>query len=489
MLKHIFFFLIPIFGFPQAGLYNAGTSLTLFIGQDHVVHSDGDVDNAASATMEFENGGTPNLSLEGNFTNSTSGIYTLGTELISFVGSSTQNADWGGDPFYSAEINNTANVSLSRDALVTNNIDFIAGDLNTSSTEVITFETTANHTGAADDGHVNGPVAKNFDSTTEWEYPVGNGVYYREIFMQMESTTATQYEIDYFRVQYPDTSVDVTIDHISRREYYTIDRNSGSEDATIRMTWRSNSEVTTTADLVVAYYNGTDWSSAGGNNIMGSAASGHLESNANWSTWANRPFTLASTTTNNPLPVEMLAFSAEKLNNSSILNWTTATEINSDYFSIQHSNDGQNFIEIGTVGAAGNSTETIDYDYTHMNPSNGVNYYRIVNYDFDGSNEESIIRTVIHTDTKIDVRALSKLYPNPTNNDINLDYFLETEQYINVLIYDEIGNIVSSQSIDGLEGLNQMNIRSSNFAPGNYYVRVIESESNHSEQFSFTKSR
>jgi hypothetical protein len=488
MLRALLLTLLPLISFAQSGLYNAGPDLTFYVGKDHEVHVDGDVDNAANATMQFDTIGTPTISLDGDFTNSTSGIYTMGTELISFVGSTAQNADWGGDIFYSANINNSNNVNLLRNGTVSSSIVFNDGDLNTTGTEVITFDTAAFAVGPSDDSHVNGPVAKNFNSTTEWEFPVGNGTFYRDIYLELQSTTATNYEIEYFRVQYPDTSVDGTIDHISRREYYTIDRNSGSEDATIRMTWRSNSEVTNTSDIVVAYYNGTDWSTAGGNNRTGDATSGSVESNAYWSTWANRPFTLASTTTNNPLPIEMLAFTAERANDHSVLNWTTVTEINSDYFSIQHSTDGQNFTEIGTLNAAGNSTEMIDYDFTHTSPNKGVNYYKIVNYDFDGSFEASVIRTVIHSDTKINLRSLSKLYPNPTSNDINLDYYLETEEYFTVMIYDEIGNLVSNQNIDGMEGLNQITIRSSNFASGNYYVRVIELESNHSEQFTFTKA-
>lgn len=480
--------LISILSIAQTDLHNDGSSLTLFIGEDHVVHVEGSITNDASATIEFENStGTPLVELTGDFTNSTSGTYTMGKEDITFLGTSTQNADWGGDTFYRATINNSTNVNLSRDALTNNGITFTDGDLNTTSTEVLTFDTAATHTGAADASHINGPTAKNFNSTTEFEFPVGNGIYYRDIYLQAESTTATNYEIDYYRVQYSDTSTDGTIDHISRREYYTIDRNSGSEDATIRMTWRSNSEVTTTGDLVVAYYNGVDWSSAGGNNITGTATSGSIESNANWSTWANRPFTLASTTSNNPLPVEMLSFTAEALNDKSLIQWTTATEINSDYFSIMYSTDGESFIEIGTIDAAGNSSDLIDYSFIHDNPNTGMVYYKIVNHDLDGSNEETQKKSVYHSGNKMNISELSKLYPNPTDGNVNIDYYSLEEGTIQIMVYDQIGNVVYHNFKQINTGLNITTIPSETFASGNYYVKILDTENTAAQQFRFTK--
>jgi len=86
-----------------------------------------------------------------------------------------------------------------------------------------------------------------------------------------------------------------------------------------------------------------------------------------------------------PLPVELYLFDGISKGSNNVLFWSTATESNSSHFNLQKSRDGETWNTIATVNAAGNSTTNIDYDVTDYNVESIVNYYRLQQYDFDGT--------------------------------------------------------------------------------------------------------
>lgn len=90
--------------------------------------------------------------------------------------------------------------------------------------------------------------------------------------------------------------------------------------------------------------------------------------------------------TDDDLPVELISFTAEKINNDVELNWATASEKNASHFIVQKSYDRSNWLEIGEVKAFGNSNTRHDYKYTDNNSYNDV-YYRLKQVDFDGQSE------------------------------------------------------------------------------------------------------
>lgn len=86
-----------------------------------------------------------------------------------------------------------------------------------------------------------------------------------------------------------------------------------------------------------------------------------------------------------PLPVELIYFNVEQYDEKiNILTWSTGSEVNSDYFLIERSIDGNFWNEIGKVGASGNSNQMIKYSLTDNNFDNCLNYYRMKQYDLNG---------------------------------------------------------------------------------------------------------
>ncbi len=116
------------------------------------------------------------------------------------------------------------------------------------------------------------------------------------------------------------------------------------------------------------------------------------------------------------LPVDITSFTAQPQGHTVDLQWTTATEQNSRYFSVERSQDGLNWSPIGQVTAAGNSQELLQYNYVDQKPMTGTNYYRLQEVADDGSSIYSPIRNVDFTGA---VTAIS-WYPNPTHDRLTL---------------------------------------------------------------------
>lgn len=459
----------------QLELYNKGTSLTLFIGQNQVVQAEGDVTNAASATLEFENGGTPNLKLKGNFVNSTSGIYTYGTEKVEFNGSALQTADFGNDDIYGMKTSNASNVQMDRHATIVGDLELNTGHVISTTSAYITIDAGATASGADDDSHNFGPIAKTYSASdgAEFTYPVGDGSSYRYSTFTPASASDVTMRSMYYGTKYPDWSYNAPLYKISRAEYWDMYRTSGSIDGVVTLSWDTpeSGTIATPSNLVVAHYDGADWNSAGGNNHTGNTTAGDVESDAAWSTY-NRFFTIGTTTSDNTLPVELTTFKVEKENENVRLNWETESEINSDYFGVLKSTNGYEFVEIDQVQAAGTSTENLNYFSYDYDPQIGNNYYKLINHDIDGSTEESTVR-VINFNENGEANLSLNIYPNPTRSNASFSFYATTEGLYSLKIFSITGNLVYSGNVMGPKGTNEFNLNLTAYESGKYFVQLI----------------
>ena len=85
------------------------------------------------------------------------------------------------------------------------------------------------------------------------------------------------------------------------------------------------------------------------------------------------------------LPINVLSFTGYCDNQNIILEWSTASETNNDYFTVEQSFDGKIWSPIGNVDGAGNSTSQIDHSITDRNHSEEITYYRLKQTDFNGN--------------------------------------------------------------------------------------------------------
>jgi len=145
-------------------------------------------------------------------------------------------------------------------------------------------------------------------------------------------------------------------------------------------------------------------------------------------------FIYAGSISNVVLPVTLSYFEVIAINkNNTQLKWRTESEQNTDYFSIQRSEDGQRFNEIEKMGAAGNSTITKQYIFTDNIQTSSMRfaYYRIVTVDIDGKKTYSSIKYVALSSKETFVRLQS---PNPVRAGNTVQFNIESDAAQNVFI-------------------------------------------------------
>jgi hypothetical protein len=142
---------------------------------------------------------------------------------------------------------------------------------------------------------------------------------------------------------------------------------------------------------------------------------------------------------NSPLPIELISFDAECEKQNIILTWTTATETNNNYYSIERSLDGIDWINIAKINGTGTSVNKRFYSFIDLNNSFEISYYRLKQTDFDENFKYSTILDVINCSD--DISELS-IYPNPANEVLNISLKHLEEKIESIIIYNLLGEII-----------------------------------------------
>jgi len=174
--------------------------------------------------------------------------------------------------------------------------------------------------------------------------------------------------------------------------------------------------------------------------------------------------TIGSVNAATPLPVELLYFDAKPNNNRTVdLTWTTASEINSDYFIVEKSADASVWSNIGSVEAVGNSTQELNYYLEDLHPYMGINYYRLKQVDLNGSVTYSEIRAV-----KFGLTDNVTLFPNPVTD----EFFLHGKGIGSkqIQLFNSLGQLIPTNRINQSEDMIQFD--SSELSRGIYTIQI-----------------
>lgn len=117
-----------------------------------------------------------------------------------------------------------------------------------------------------------------------------------------------------------------------------------------------------------------------------------------------------------PLPVTLVRFEGKNTAEGNLLSWTTTSEINSDYFSVEHSMTGKNFREVGRMLASENSSIKQEYQFLDTNYEQGITYYRLKQVDKDGKFAFSKIVAIDSPDGK-----QIRFFPNPVQSVLTME--------------------------------------------------------------------
>ena len=170
----------------------------------------------------------------------------------------------------------------------------------------------------------------------------------------------------------------------------------------------------------------------------------------------------------NPLPIELVGFSANLVSKDNVLlEWSTASELDNDYFEIERSFNGVDWKSINKVNGAGNSNHLLNYRSIDVNSYSGISYYRIKQTNFDGLSSHSDIKAIENDKSE---ENQIKIYPNPTVNLLTIEGDKnELEQFE---IYNVLGQNITSLISQNHTIESKIVIDLTNLISGIYYIKT-----------------
>ena len=357
----------------------------------------------------------------------------------------------------------TINIPLT----ITNQLDFINGIINTSALfdRFIFFGDNATIlTPPSNTSHVNGPFRK--IGNDAFTFPVGNGTVCAPISISAPSNTNDHFTAQYYGNVYSATNVNLSLDHISIKEYWTLDRTSGLSNVQVKLSYNSarSGGINSLSDLRVSRYNGSAWESTGNATSIGNNQSGTVESNSVVSNFS--PFTLGSASLLNPLPISLLNFTALRQNEDVLVKWSTSNESNNDYFTVEKSFDGKEWSSIGVLKGSENSNGILNYELLDVQAKIGIQYYRLKQTDLNGVN---CFSKIIRINFSNEISNQIKLYPQPVAGVLNIEIPNNENEDASVSVYNSFGGkLLSFENLNGL--VFQLDL--SKLMHGVYYIEL-----------------
>lgn len=177
-------------------------------------------------------------------------------------------------------------------------------------------------------------------------------------------------------------------------------------------------------------------------------------------------FTLGNTDLSAPLPIELKTFHAEAREQIVHLFWSTASETNNDYFTIERSKTGHEWETVVQVDGAGTSTSTKNYSAIDDGPFAGLSYYRLKQTDFDGTFSYSKVVTVT-----LEPQGELEVFPNPSTGIFTVRAPFEFNQ---VHLLDQLGRnaLIRVESVNNREAT----VDGSQNTPGMYFLQVSDGQ-------------
>ena len=389
------------------------------------------------------------LTVGGDWTNDDT--FTHGNAKVTFNGTTAQSISGGvSTNFYDLTINNSygtqPQVTVGKTANVSHTLTMSSGIVQTTATNLIAMKNGSTTTIGSSTSYIDGPMTytKASSGASTLKLPIGASTDWRPVELTVNHSSATSYtytaSVSNASAKALGWTLPGTVTHVSDIHYWDISRSSAANltSASVKIYYGNDDVVTDVANLTVCKNTSgapTTWIDVNGTATgtpSGSIVSGSFSSFSR--------FTLGNKTGgSNPLPIELLSFEAVPESNYVLLNWSTASEINNDFFTIERSRDGINFNPIVQVKSAGNSTSTSYYSARDNNPLDGPTFYRLSQTDIDGKTVALNIISVNYNNSEAFNVYISQLNEGEINFILPFD-----DQAISIVITDMAGRIMFS---------------------------------------------
>lgn len=226
----------------------------------------------------------------------------------------------------------------------------------------------------------------------------------------------------------------------------------------------------TTASLMIQRYNEVldQWAdylpaatSMNASNLVGSTVFPSAEVHRVWTI----------TSFGSPLSVDLLGFDAQCNEERVKIQWSTASETNSDFFSVQKSHDAENWETIEVLSSAGLSSSLIDYEVYDLDPKNGVNYYQLIETDVNGVETKF---GPISTSCGSNVFEIVNVINNyGANEELDVVINSSEDKIFDLRIIDITGKLVYENiNMSVSQGITNVQIQKGDLGMGIYFITV-----------------
>ena len=178
-------------------------------------------------------------------------------------------------------------------------------------------------------------------------------------------------------------------------------------------------------------------------------------------------------------PLELVSFAGTQKTDKIVLNWSTLSEEDGDYFTLEKSEDGINFVELTKESGSNDVQKETSYQYEDNDPFVGTNYYRVKHQNFEGGIKKTISIAVTYS---LDANAV--ISPNPLPTDyLNLAYIAPKEGELRVVVTDAGGKLLINKTFSVSGGSNNLEINTKMLPSGIFILRTIQDENVRTEKF------
>ncbi|PKP01010.1 MAG: hypothetical protein CVU11_16485 [Bacteroidetes bacterium HGW-Bacteroidetes-6] len=185
----------------------------------------------------------------------------------------------------------------------------------------------------------------------------------------------------------------------------------------------------------------------------------------------------------NPLPIELASMTAScSENQKPTIDWITASESNNAYFTLQRSVNGFDWIDVIVITGAGNSNTQLFYNYTDYTAPAGINYYRLLQTDFDGTVNEAGVVNVNCSSQNITGDFGMNVYSD-NNHTIHITFTSEFPEPMVLQLFDMRGRLVYAEQITSSEGMNHIILDMIPLEDATYIFNLNGSSASESRRF------
>lgn len=412
--------------------------------------------NSTSTTVDLN---AKHIELAGNFTNTSNSIAVPDNTILEFVGSANQTYYQGTSALNLkvVEMDKASGVvTLSTDMQLADNgvLTLLSGVFNTGANTLrLLNENTNAIVGGNTSSYVQGNLYRDIVAANgTYSFPIGNATKGFELGTinytnASDITGVTTRFDDWTTVPNGPMGLDCGTANYSllpmlNSGYWTFTPTpstpTGNFDITLASRGHTNTSPTAGTSIIKSIDNRATWMLDGACVLSSNAA---LAARTGLSGFG--VFSIGQTSS--PLPIELLSFAGTEKSDHNLLEWVTLTETNNEYFTLERSSNGIDFIPVGRVQGAGTSRVQLFYLFKDMTPPKGVSYYQLRQTDYDGTTTTSkIIALRRHTSANFQISVA----PNPSKGIFNLDIMTGTSGVLNMKVNDASGKEVMNETID-----------------------------------------